>query len=114
MRRGCRLLLIDTTGKEEGERVGRCDKKREEEMDGSSCLDITTRPTTVDILRLSTVCREGTTVSNNESSNLDEHGPHPISTATLSLGLGKDRLLYATTHMEMHTKKTSQSLVKIN
>ena len=53
MRRGCRLLLIDTTRKEDGERLGKSDKKREDKMDRSSCFYITTRSTTVGMFRLS-------------------------------------------------------------
>ena len=52
MRRGCRLLLTDTT-KKDGEGVGKSDKKRERVIDRSSCFYITTRLTTVGMLRLS-------------------------------------------------------------
>ena len=53
MRRGCRLLLIDTTRKEDGKRVGKSNEKSEEEMDRSSCFYIITTPTAVGMLRLS-------------------------------------------------------------
>ena len=53
VRRGSRLLLIDTTRKEDGERVGKSDEKSEEEMDSSSCFYIITAPPAVGMLRLS-------------------------------------------------------------